>query len=85
MAVVLTVDELAVMLRLPKPTVHRLSSMRELPGVRMGESWQFDMEEICDLLENIMNDSPLNCDGRVSTVSRRFLEGDRRGLRGTIG
>ena len=53
MAVVLTVEELSEYLKLPVPTVYRLASKGELPGLRVGDSWQFDMDEIFELIKGI--------------------------------
>ncbi len=53
MAVVLTVEDLSGYLRVPVSTICRLASRGELPGVKIGDSWQFDMVEIHDLINNI--------------------------------
>lgn len=53
MAVVLTAEELSGYLRLPDSTIDRLASRGELPGFKMGNSWQFDMDEILELMGEI--------------------------------
>jgi excisionase family DNA binding protein len=53
MAVVLTAEELSDYLKLADSTIYRLASRGELPGFRMGDSWQFDMDEILELIHEI--------------------------------
>lgn len=53
MAVVLTAEELRDYLKLADSTIYRLASRGELPGFRMGDSWQFDMVEILELIHEI--------------------------------
>jgi excisionase family DNA binding protein len=52
-AVVLTAEELSGYLKLPVSTICRWASRGELPGLRIGDSWQFDMDEILDLISEI--------------------------------
>jgi excisionase family DNA binding protein len=52
-AVVLTAEELSEYLRLPVSTICRLASRGELPAFKMRDSWQFDKDEILDLINGI--------------------------------
>ena len=38
---VLTVDELATYLKIPKSTVYKLAQERKLPGQKVGRHWRF--------------------------------------------
>lgn len=51
MAVVLTVKELSDYLKVPDSTIYRLASRGELPGFKMGDSWQFDLDEILEMID----------------------------------
>jgi len=53
MTVVLAAEELSGYLNLADSTIDRLASRGELPGFKMGDSWQFDMDEILELIDEI--------------------------------
>ena len=46
MTVILASEELSCYLKLSDSTIYRLASRGELPGFKMGNSWQFDLDEI---------------------------------------
>ncbi len=43
---IVTVEELANYLKIRKSTIYRLASQGKLPGVKLGKSWRFKIEEI---------------------------------------
>ncbi len=49
---VLTLDEVAKYLRLPKKTIERQASQGKIPGRRIEERWMFIKKEIDNWLEN---------------------------------
>jgi excisionase family DNA binding protein len=53
MTVVLAAEELSGYLNLADSTIDRLASRGDLPGFKMGNSWQFDMDEILELIDEI--------------------------------
>jgi excisionase family DNA binding protein len=53
MTVILAAEELSGYLKLSDSTIYRLASRGELPGFKMGNSWQFDMDEILELIHEI--------------------------------
>jgi len=69
MAIVLTVEELSDYLKLPISTIQQLVLRGELPGLKTGDSWQFDMDEILDLINEIKKKyAPIDLDlvqGRI--------------------
>ena len=46
MAIVLTAEELGRYLNLSRSTIDQLVRGGKLPGFRVGDSWQFDMDDI---------------------------------------
>ena len=46
-----TVKELARLLRLNEVTIYKLASSRKLPGFKIGDSWRFDGDEILKLFQ----------------------------------
>jgi excisionase family DNA binding protein len=53
MTVVLAAEELRGYLKLSESAIDRLAARGELPGFRMGNSWQFDMDDILELIDEI--------------------------------
>ena len=53
MTVILAAKELSGYLKLSDSTIYRLASRGELPGFKMGNSWQFDLDEIVELIHEI--------------------------------
>jgi len=53
MTVILAAKELSGYLKLSDSTIYRLASRGELPGFKMGNSWQFDLDEILELIHEI--------------------------------
>jgi excisionase family DNA binding protein len=48
MANVVTVKEVCQHLKLTESTVYKLASQGVLPGLKIGKSWRFDMDEILE-------------------------------------
>ena len=48
MANVVTVKEVCQYLKLTESTVYKLASQGVLPGLKIGKSWRFDMDEILE-------------------------------------
>ncbi len=46
---IVTAKELAGFLKLTKATIYKLASSGKLPGVKIGDSWRFDMDEVIRL------------------------------------
>ena len=46
MATVLTLDEVAVFLRVHPSTVYRLLKKRQIPAFKMGSDWRFNQESV---------------------------------------
>jgi len=46
----MTAKELSQFLQLSESTVYKLASNREIPGVKIGDSWRFEPEEIKRLI-----------------------------------
>ena len=69
MTVVLAAEELSGYLNLADSTIDRLASRGELPGFKMGDSWQFDMDEILELIDEIKK---RNDQGEPHRVEERF-------------
>ena len=44
----LTVDEMASYLKIPKSTLYRMCSEREIPCAKIGKHWRFDKKLIDD-------------------------------------
>jgi excisionase family DNA binding protein len=53
MAKVVTVEELSDYLNVPVSTLFKLILEKRLPAVRMGDSWQFDWEDVRDLVDKM--------------------------------
>jgi|WetSurSiteA1Bulk_404760.scaffolds.fasta_scaffold915935_1 excisionase family DNA binding protein len=53
MTVILAAEELRSYLKLSDSTISRLASRGDLPGFKMGNSWQFDLDEILELIDEI--------------------------------
>jgi len=47
---IVTVKELANLLKLTEATIYKLASTEELPGFKIGDSWRFDMDEVMKLM-----------------------------------
>jgi excisionase family DNA binding protein len=52
MANVVTVKEVCQYLKLTESTVYKLASQGVLPGLKIGKSWRFDMDEILESIRN---------------------------------
>jgi excisionase family DNA binding protein len=48
MANVVTVKEVCQYLKLTESTIYKLASQGVLPGLKIGKSWRFDMDEILE-------------------------------------
>jgi excisionase family DNA binding protein len=49
---VLTIDELAVCLKISKSTLYKLAQGRSLPGQKVGKHWRFHRDAVDDWLKN---------------------------------
>ncbi len=45
-----TAQELGKFLKLSDSTIYKLAAKGELPGVKIGDSWRFDLDEIVELI-----------------------------------
>jgi len=52
MATFVTARELGQYLKLSDSTIYKLATNGEIPGIRIGDSWRFDMDEIEDFVKN---------------------------------
>jgi len=69
MANILTSKEVARVLKLSETTVCRRATKGELPAVKFGKSWRFDMDEI---IRKMTRPSPRKKDcANVSTTPKR--------------
>jgi excisionase family DNA binding protein len=48
---IVTVKELANLLKLTEATIYKLVSSGELPGFKIGDSWRFDIKEVLKLIK----------------------------------
>lgn len=48
-SIIMTVDEVAVYLKLSKITVYKLTQKGEIPGFRIGSSWRYNREKIDEI------------------------------------
>ncbi len=51
---IITVKELADLLKLNEETIYKLAWKGELPGFKIGDSWRFDMDDILKLIRGGM-------------------------------
>lgn len=70
MARILTVKELSDYLKLSDLSICRLASSGKLPGFKIGDSWQFDMDEILELINEVEgvireNGAMSQCEGQA--------------------
>ena len=47
-----TAKELGQYLKLSDSTIYKLAAEGELPGVKIGDSWRFDLEEVLKLIQH---------------------------------
>ena len=57
---VLTVDELALYLKLPKSTVYKLVQEGRIPGQKLGKQWRFSRAAISRWLDSQQSNSGEN-------------------------
>jgi excisionase family DNA binding protein len=48
-SIIMTVDEVAVYLKLSKITVYKLTQKGEIPGFRIGSSWRYNRDKIDEI------------------------------------
>jgi excisionase family DNA binding protein len=53
MANIVTAKELSRYLKLSESTIYKLVSGGEIPGLKIGDSWRFDMDEILKLIRGV--------------------------------
>ncbi len=53
---VMTIDELAVYLKLPKSTIYKLVQEGKVPGQKLGKQWRFGKAAIDRWLDSEQND-----------------------------
>ncbi len=49
---IVTAKEIGQILKLSESTIYKLSMKGEIPGFKIGDSWQFDMDEVLKLIRN---------------------------------
>ena len=49
----ITAKELAQFLKLSESTIYKLASNGELPGLRIGDSWRFDQQDIERMIRSV--------------------------------
>ena len=55
---VLTIDELAIYLKISKSTLYKLAQEGKLPGQKVGKHWRFKRDVIDHWLEAAPNEGP---------------------------
>ncbi len=50
---IVTARELGEFLKLTESTIHKLASTGELPGIKVGDSWKFDMDEVFEKIRDL--------------------------------
>lgn len=48
---ILTIREVAALLKINEKTAYKLAAQREIPGFKVGGSWRFDRQEIADWIK----------------------------------
>ena len=48
----ITAKELAQFLKLSESTIYKLAVQGEIPGVKIGDSWRFDQQDIERMVQN---------------------------------
>lgn len=49
----LTAKELAQFLKLSESTIYKLASNGEIPGLKIGDSWRFDQQDIERMIRSV--------------------------------
>ena len=49
----ITAKELAQFLKLSESTIYKLASNGELPGLKIGDSWRFDQQDIERMIRSV--------------------------------
>ncbi|MBP87841.1 MAG: hypothetical protein CMJ64_14150 [Planctomycetaceae bacterium] len=63
--ILMTIDEVASMLKLSRDTVYRLASSGDLPGRKVGRAWRFVAEEIEDYIAHDFSDRQHSSRARI--------------------
>ncbi len=71
----LTADELATLLRLPRRSIYRLRSERGLPARRVGRLLRFDPDEVRAWLSALPQDDPAPIDLGARNVGSKGAAG----------
>jgi excisionase family DNA binding protein len=58
----LSVDEVAIYLMIPKSTLYKMCSEREIPCAKIGKHWRFDKKSIDEWFIGKMKNSDMNGD-----------------------
>jgi excisionase family DNA binding protein len=53
----ITAKELAQFLKLSESTIYKLASNGEIPGLKIGDSWRFDQQDIESLIRSLKRES----------------------------
>jgi len=53
----ITAKELAQFLKLSESTIYKLASNGELPGLKIGDSWRFDQQDIERMIRSVKRGS----------------------------
>ena len=56
----LSVNEVAIYLKIPKSTLYKMCSEREIPCAKIGKHWRFDKKSIDDWFIGKMQNSDIN-------------------------
>ncbi len=54
---IVTVKEISEFLKLSDSTIYNLAARGEIPAVRIGDSWRFDMEQVVNYINSKKADS----------------------------
>ena len=49
----ITAKELAQFLKLSESTIYKLASNGEIPGLKIGDSWRFDLQDIARMIRSV--------------------------------
>jgi excisionase family DNA binding protein len=66
MANIVKAKELGEYLKLSESTIYKLAQSNQLPGVKIGDSWRFDMDEVNELIKEKKNLNKMQRKNRVN-------------------
>ena len=53
----ITAKELAQLLKLSESTIYKLAGLGEIPGLKIGDSWRFDQQDIERMIRSVKRGS----------------------------